>query len=126
MPLEIVLQHLHKPELFRLSWGAKNTQGAEWQRLSADFEARLLRMGLDAKRRGTLKPQAVYAYLPVNSDGDELIVWDAEAFAALLVNRSEIARFNFPRQPDGETLCLSDYFAPLDWRARRCHGAAVR
>ena len=38
MPLEIVLQYLHKPELFRLSWGAKNTQGTEWQRLSADFE----------------------------------------------------------------------------------------
>ena len=112
MPLEIVLQHLHKPELFRLSWGAKNTQGAEWQQLSADFEARLLRTGVDAKRRGTLKPQAVYAYLPVNSDGDQLIVWDAEAYAASGATR-EIARFSFPRQPDGETLCLSDYFAPL-------------
>ena len=113
MPLEIVFQHLHKPELFRLSWGAKNTQGAEWQRLSADFEERLLRMGVDAKRRGTLKPQAVYAYLPVNSDGDELIVWDADAYAAAGETR-EVARFNFPRQPDGETLCLSDYFAPLN------------
>ena len=113
MPLEIVLQHLHKPELFRLSWGAKNTQGEEWQRLSADFEARLLRMGVDAKRRVTLQPQAVYAYLPVNSDGDQLIVWDAEAYAAS-GDRLEVARFSFPRQPDGETLCISDYFAPLD------------
>ncbi|MYD11483.1 MAG: methionine synthase [Chloroflexi bacterium] len=112
MPLEIVLQHLHKPELFRLSWGARNTQGTAWQRLSADFEARLLRMGVDAKRRGTLKPQAVFAYLPVNSDGDELIVWDADVYAASGATR-EVARFSFPRQPDGETLCISDYFAPL-------------
>ncbi|HRF93675.1 MAG TPA: cobalamin-dependent protein, partial [Aggregatilineales bacterium] len=33
MPLEVVLQHLHKPELFRLSWGAKNKQGEEWAKL---------------------------------------------------------------------------------------------
>ncbi len=112
MPLEIVLQHLHKPELFRLSWGAKNTQGAEWRQLSADFEERLLRMSKEAKRRATLQPQAVYAFLPVNSDGDQLIVWDAEAYAATS-ERREAARFNFPRQPDGETLCISDYFAPL-------------
>ena len=79
MPLEIVLQYLHKPELFRLSWGAKNTQGAEWQKLSAEFEQRLLQMAKDAKQRRTLLPQAVYAYLPVNSAGDDLIVWDAEA-----------------------------------------------
>ena len=112
MPLEIVLQYLHKPELFRLSWGAKNSRGDEWQALSAQFEARLLRMAKEAKSRATLQPQAVYAYLPVNSDGDELIVWDAESYASR-GDRQEIARFSFPRQPDGEMLCLSDYFAPL-------------
>ncbi len=113
MPLLIVLQHLHKPELFRLSWGAKNTQGAEWQRLSAEFEDRLMRMSKDAQQRGTLQPQAVYAYLPVNSSGDDLIVWDANAFA----NSGEYlerARFAFPRQSDGEFLCISDYFAGHD------------
>jgi len=113
MPLEIVLQHLHKPELFRLSWGAKNTQGAEWQRLEAEFEARLLRMGIDAKRQKTLQPQAVYAYLPANSDGDALIVWEADAYAATGAKR-EAARFSFPRQADGERLCISDYFASID------------
>ena len=112
MPLEIVLQYLHKPELFRLSWGAKNSRGDEWQALSAQFEARLLRMAKEAKSRATLQPQAVYAYLPVNSDGDELIVWDAESYASR-GDRQEIARFSFPRQPDGEMLCLSDYFTPI-------------
>jgi 5-methyltetrahydrofolate--homocysteine methyltransferase len=113
MPLEIVLQHLHKPELFRLSWGAKNTRGAEWERLEAEFEERLLRMGVDAARANTLQPQAVYAYLPVNSDGDDLIVWDAGVYAESREKR-EAARFSFPRQPDNETLCISDYFAPID------------
>ena len=113
MPLPIVLQHLHKPELFRLSWGAKNTRGPEWEQLESEFEARLLRMSKDAQQRGTLQPQAVYAYLPVNSDGDDLIVWDPDAYADGGSQR-EIARFNFPRQPDGEYLCISDYFAATE------------
>ena len=113
MPLDIVLQYLHKPELFRLSWGAKNLQGAEWQQLSEEYEARLLRMAKAAKAQATLLPQAVYAYLPVNSDGDDLIVWDVERYCAA-GERREAARFSFPRQPDGESLCLSDYFAPRD------------
>ena len=95
MPLQIVLQHLHKPELFRLSWGAKNTRGEEWQQLEAEFEARLLRMARDAGKVGTLKPQAVYAYLPVNSDGDDLIVYDADCYAGD-GEKIEVARFSFP------------------------------
>ena len=113
MPLQIVLQHLHKPELFRLSWGAKNTQGAEWRQLEAAFEERLLRMAKAAQKRGTLKPQAVYAYLPANSDGDDVIVWDAAAYADSGA-KIEAARFRFPRQPDGDFLCISDYFASYD------------
>ncbi len=113
MPLSIVLQHLHKPELYRLSWGAKNTQGAKWQQLEAEFEDRLLRMSRDAQDRGTLKPRAVYAYLPVNSDGDDLIVWDADSYDES-GDKREVARFSFPRQPDGDFLCISDYFAAID------------
>ena len=113
MPLEIVTQYLHKPELFRLSWGAKNTRGAEWDRLEAEFEARLLRMGVDAARKRTLQPHAVNAYLPANSDGDDLIVWEADAYGAT-GDKRETARFRFPRQPDGERLCISDYFASRD------------
>ena len=95
MPLEIVLQRLHKAELYRLSWGAKNKQGAEWRQLQSEFEARLGRMSREAQRKSTLCPQAVYAYLPANSDGDELIVWDADVYAASR-DRIEVARFRFP------------------------------
>src|SRR6185295_8655321 len=44
MPLEIVFKYLHKPELFRLSWGATNTHGDDWVKLEKDFEARLAKM----------------------------------------------------------------------------------
>jgi 5-methyltetrahydrofolate--homocysteine methyltransferase len=117
MPLEIVLKYLHKPELYRLSWGATNTHGAEWDKLEAEFDARLERMTREALRDKTLRPQAVYGYFPVNSDGDDLVVWDYQPFATAngkSPEKIEVARFSFPRQPNGEYLCISDYFAPID------------
>jgi 5-methyltetrahydrofolate--homocysteine methyltransferase len=113
MPTEIVLQHLHKPELFRLSWGAKNTQGAAWEELNAAFEDRLVRMSKDAVRGKWLRPQAVYGYFPANADGDDLILYDPADFAAGGKKR-EIARFSFPRQDSGEYLCISDYYRSMD------------
>jgi 5-methyltetrahydrofolate--homocysteine methyltransferase len=115
MPLDVVLQHLHKPELYRLSWGAKNTQGEDWAKLEAEFEARLAWMTKTALAQGTLQPQAVYGYFPCNSEGDDLIIWDEVAYErdGSLVEK---ARFTFPRQPDGEFLCISDYYEPVNGR----------
>lgn len=59
MPLEIVFKYLHKPELFRLSWGATNTHGDAWTKLEKEFEERLAQMQKDALRDTTLNPQAV-------------------------------------------------------------------
>jgi 5-methyltetrahydrofolate--homocysteine methyltransferase len=117
IPLDVVLQHLHKPELFRLSWGAKNQQGADWEKTQADFEARLAVMTKDALKEGSLKPQAVYGYFPCNADGDELIVWDWREFEkSETPELKEVARFSFPRQPDGDYLCISDYYEPVNGR----------
>lgn len=113
MPLDVVLQHLHKPELYRLSWGAKNTQGEEWNKLEKEFDNRLAMMTKLALANDTLKPQAVYGYFPVNSEGDDLIVWDAETYAES-GEKVEKARFSFPRQDTGEYLCISDYFASVE------------
>ncbi len=117
MPLEIVFKYLHKPELFRLSWGATNTHGDEWVKLEREFEERLARMQKDALRDAALRPQAVYGFFPCNRDGDDLIVWDYLPFANRNggePERVEVARFSFPRQPNGEYLCISDYFAPVE------------
>jgi 5-methyltetrahydrofolate--homocysteine methyltransferase len=129
MPLEIVFQHLHKPELYRLSWGAKNAHGDEWTKLEAEFEDRLYRMQKAAIKDKTLRPQGVYGYFPAAADGDDLVIYDPAPFSAANghINghsngntngsgpaRVEIARFAFPRQPDGEFLCISDYFATVE------------
>lgn len=112
MPLEMIFQHLPKNELFRLSWGAKNAHGEEWERLSNEFEVRLGRMRREALREGWLNPQAVYGYWPVQADGDNLILYDP---VSLATNQpAELARFTFPRQPGGDRLCLADYFAEVE------------
>ncbi len=112
IPLAEVFPLIDRDELFRLSWGAKNTRGEAWEQLRAEFEQRLARMEAQALAEGWLRPQAVYGYFPCQSDGDELIVYAPES--VLEGNPREIARFRFPRQPEGDRLCIADYFASVD------------
>jgi 5-methyltetrahydrofolate--homocysteine methyltransferase len=111
MPLEMVLKHLNLNELYRLSWGAKNSHGPEWEKLKKEFEVRLAKMTKAALKDGWLKPQAVYGYFPCQSDGDDLILYDPATIDTAAPN--ELTRFNFPRQPYDDHLALSDYFAPV-------------
>jgi len=112
MPLELVFKHLSINELYRLSWGAKNAHGPEWEKLQKDFDARLRKMTKLAMREHWLKPQGVYGYFPCQADGDELIVYDPETVNS--ASPDELKRFSFPRQPYDDHLCLADYFAPVD------------
>jgi 5-methyltetrahydrofolate--homocysteine methyltransferase len=107
MPLEIVLTHLNINELYRLSWGAKNTHGDEWTKLKTEFDARLDKMKREAIREKWLTPQGVYGLFPCQSEGDDLIVYNPENLDEVLT------RLNFPRQPYDEHLCLADYYAPV-------------
>lgn len=113
MPLELVFEHLYKNELFRLSWGAKNAHGEEWERLIVEFEERLAKMKREALRVGWLQPRGIYGYWPVQSEGDELVVYDPASLRKGS-NPVELTRFTFPRQNAGEHLCLTDYFAASD------------
>ncbi len=112
MPLESVFQCLSKNELFRLSWGAKNTHGEAWEKLEQEFESRLTRMQMAAIKDPWLFPQAVYGYFPAQSLGDELFVYDPETISNGQAKVKE--RFVFPRQNGGENLCLADYFSSVE------------
>lgn len=107
-----LLPLLDRKSLFRLNWGAKGAKGAQWEKLQAEFEARLAEMWAAADY---LRPQAVYGYFPAQAEGDDLILYDPAEPDAL----REIARFSFPRQSaeqnsrSGRCLCLADYFAPV-------------
>jgi 5-methyltetrahydrofolate--homocysteine methyltransferase len=112
IPVESVFPYIHKPELFRLSWGAKNAHGTEWEKLEAEFETRLARMKKQALAEKSLQPQAVYGYFPAQADGNDVVIFDPALYEQSR-QLAEIARFAFPRQVGGEYLCLADYFAPL-------------
>jgi 5-methyltetrahydrofolate--homocysteine methyltransferase len=112
MPLEMVAEHLAINELYRLSWGAKNTHGEAWEKLKVEFDQRLTKMKKNAQQEGWLKPQGVYGYWPCQAQGDELLIYDPQS---LQDNKlSELARFVFPRQEGVEGLCLADYFSPIE------------
>ncbi|HZG65216.1 MAG TPA: dihydropteroate synthase, partial [Herpetosiphonaceae bacterium] len=95
--------------LFRLQWGAKNAKGDEYRRLvETEFMPQLRRLQREASEQGWLQPAVVYGYFPVQSVGQELVVYDP-------ADRSkELTRFFFPRQPQRDRLCIADYFAPVD------------
>ncbi len=108
MPLEIVFTHLNLNELYRLSWGAKNTHGAEWDKLKAEFDARLDKMKREAMREKWLTPQGVYGLFPCQAENDDLIIYNPE-------NPGEVlTRMTFPRQPYDDHLCLADYYASVE------------
>ena len=109
MPLEIVLKHLSLNELYRLSWGAKNAHGPEWDALKADFDGRLEVMSKEAIKTGWLQPKGVYGLFPCQSDGDDLILYQPGSIDT--ASPDVLARFSFPRQPHDDHLALSDYFA---------------
>lgn len=97
-------EHFDLKSLYRLSWGAANQKGADFERLkSEEFEPRLARYQAEAERTALLEPKIVYGYFPAAGLGDDIIIYDP------LDVRREIARLPFTRQIGGEHLCLADY-----------------
>lgn len=104
-----VWPHLDQKTLFRLHWGGKGVRDEAWERLQEDdFAPRLLRMQAEAEREGWLQPRVRYGFFPANGEGNDLVIFDPTE------PDREIGRFNFPRQPRRDRLCLADYFLPME------------
>jgi 5-methyltetrahydrofolate--homocysteine methyltransferase len=112
IPLDAVFSLLNRNELYRLSWGAKNTHGEEWVKLQAEFDTRLEGMRREALQQDWYKPQGAYGCWPAQSEGNDLVVFDPGSIAA--GEPVEIVRFNFPRQEREDNLSLADYFSPVN------------
>jgi len=111
--LQTVWQYLDRNTLFRHHWGGHKAKGEEYERIIREvFEPELASLSADALREGWLEPLIVSGYFPCNASGEQLIVFDPENHSR------EVARLDFPRQSDGERLCLADYFRPLDSNQR--------
>jgi 5-methyltetrahydrofolate--homocysteine methyltransferase len=109
VPLDEVFALLDKDELFRLQWGGRGS-GPEFDAIVKEtFEPTLARLENEAREGGWVQPKAVYGYFPVQSLGNDVIVYEPEAYVkdGTLVEKT---RFHFPRQEGRERLCIADYF----------------
>jgi 5-methyltetrahydrofolate--homocysteine methyltransferase len=116
-----LLAHVDRNTLFRHHWKYTVHDRAAWQRLvDEELEPRLQTLWADARVRRWLTPRAIYGYFPVQADGNDLVVYDPQAYAADGRTLRERLRFAFPRQvADGtkrnqDQLCLADYFRPVE------------
>ncbi|HEX7316551.1 MAG TPA: methionine synthase [Pyrinomonadaceae bacterium] len=107
VPLERVFKFVNETALFKGQWQFK--QGRKSAEEYRAFVAEKVRpvydeLKLHSERENLLVPQVTYGYFPCQSEGNDLVVYHDD-------ERTERARFNFPRQPGGRRLCLADFFA---------------
>ncbi len=108
--LDKVYPYINKVALFRGQWQLKKgrkTDEQYAQQLEDEIEPLFNKLKQQLKDDGILVPKVVYGYFPCNSDGDDLIVYDA------IDHDREIERFSFPRQDGRKHLCISDFFKPI-------------
>jgi 5-methyltetrahydrofolate--homocysteine methyltransferase len=92
-----------------MHWGGRSRQGEAWDELVHRlFRPTLRRFEDELVATHWLSFGVAYGYYPVASDGDDLLVFDPED------QEQVVARWAFPRQPDRQRLCLSDYFRSVD------------
>jgi 5-methyltetrahydrofolate--homocysteine methyltransferase len=106
VPVEEVWPLLDMRELFRLQWGAKNAKGEKWEELQRDlYYPKLEELKALNEEKHFIQPKCTYGYFPAQSEGDSVIIYSPED------QKTEIARFDFPRQEGPPFLCLADYIA---------------
>ncbi len=107
LDLGTVLQYVNKKALFRLQWQYRQGKRAEdeYKRfIQEQVEPRLKEWIRRVKAEKLLEPRVVYGWWPCFSERNSLVVLDPGD------RRTELCRFDFPRQPGGKRLCLSDFF----------------
>ncbi len=119
VPMDDLFDCVDYNALYRLQWGAKNAKGEKWRQLQAEFGQLVRELRREGEREGWLETRIAYGFFPVQSEGNDLIVYDPQEYAATKGSSNgkrpaELVRFTFPRQPKGEYLCLSDYFASTE------------
>ncbi|MGH9031735.1 MAG: vitamin B12 dependent-methionine synthase activation domain-containing protein, partial [Acidimicrobiia bacterium] len=108
--LDEIAGYLNETALFRNQWQFRPDKTKDES--DQEFKARIrpiLRDQIEAaKAEGWLVPAVSWGYFPVNSEGNDLIVWTDDD------RRAERLRFTFPRQQKDRFLCISDFFRPVE------------
>jgi 5-methyltetrahydrofolate--homocysteine methyltransferase len=108
--LDAIYPFINKVALFRGQWQYKKGRMDEDsfdQQIEDEVMPIFNRLTKQCKEEKILVPKVVYGYYPCNSDGNDLVVYDA------VDHDREIQRFKFPRQTSRQRLCISDFFKPV-------------
>jgi 5-methyltetrahydrofolate--homocysteine methyltransferase len=106
--IDDIAAYLNETALFRNQWHFRPEADEDDQAFKTRTRPLLREQLGRTKEDHLLVPQVVYGYFPVNSDGNDLIVWEDE-------NRSqESTRFTFPRQASAPHFCIADFHRPLE------------
>jgi 5-methyltetrahydrofolate--homocysteine methyltransferase len=106
LDLREIFRYINETALFKNQWQLKTASQEQYVK-SVDEKFRPLLFELQEKiiAAGIFNPKVVYGYFPCQSEGNDVIIYDAQQ------HDREITRFTFPRQKEGRKLCIADFFA---------------
>jgi 5-methyltetrahydrofolate--homocysteine methyltransferase len=107
MAVDDIAAYLNETALFRNQWHFRPETEENDQTFKDRIRPMLREQLTRAKEEHLLVPQVVYGYFSVNSDGNDLVVWEDES------RSREQTRFAFPRQPSAPHLCIADFHRPI-------------
>jgi 5-methyltetrahydrofolate--homocysteine methyltransferase len=114
--LDQVYPFINPIALFRGQWQVKKgaLSDADYDTLIEEQVVPVFeRLKRECKAKGLLQPKVVYGYFPCNADGNDLVIYEGAGDQPPAA-RKELERFSFPRQPDRNRLCISDFFLPVE------------
>ena len=105
--LDDIAAYINETALFRNQWQFRPDKALSEN--DDEFKARIrptLRAQLDERQGRGMRscPRSSWGYFPVNSEGNDLVVWTDDD------RRTERLRFTFPRQRKDRFLCIADFF----------------
>ncbi|HZD25797.1 MAG TPA: vitamin B12 dependent-methionine synthase activation domain-containing protein, partial [Alphaproteobacteria bacterium] len=109
IPVRALLPFLNERMLYQFHWGFRKMgrrldEYMEWAQ--REVKPILVRLTEQCERERILRPQAIYGYWKAASDGDDLVLFDADG-------STEVARFALPRQARAGGLCIADFFREI-------------
>ena len=117
--LRELFRYINETALFKNQWQLKTASQSDYLRLVEEkFRPILQKLELEVFESGLFAPAVVYGYFPAQSDGNDVVVYEAPKSQARPCGTRwedglpELLRFTFPRQKEGRRLAIADFFTP--------------
>jgi len=129
--LHEVFNYINETALFKNQWQLKTASQSDYVRLVEEkFKPIKKKLEDEVAASGLFEPKVVYGYFPAQSDGNDVVIYEADQQpslrsagqpgacpelaegAAVPTQARELLRFTFPRQREGRRLSISDFFSP--------------